>query len=102
MDNNQTNHLPEEFIKAFNKSTLEIQKIENEQFIEDSLETEEVLRLRIEEDKRKTDISKQQFINELKSGLGVEIRKNPNKVTIIKRPWYYKTFKFIKKIFRVI
>lgn len=46
-----------------------------------------------------TEIKKKQFINELKSGLGDEIKNNKNKLILNKKPWYKKFFLFFKKIF---
>lgn len=53
----------------------------------------------IEMEKYKTALKKAQFINEIKSGLGKEIKNNPNKLTIIERPWHYKLKMFFTKIF---
>jgi hypothetical protein len=53
----------------------------------------------IELEKYKTALKKVQFINEVKSWLGKEIKNNPNKLTIIKKPWYKKLGDKIKKIF---
>ena len=50
-------------------------------------------------DKLMTDIKKKKFINDIKTSLGSEIKKNPNKVTIIKKSRKEKFFEFIKKIF---
>jgi len=36
-------------------------------------------------DKAKTEYYKKKFIEELKLGLGEEIKKNPNKVTVLKK-----------------
>jgi hypothetical protein len=36
-------------------------------------------------EKAYTAVSKVHFINEMKNGLGDEIKKNPNKITIIKK-----------------
>lgn len=41
----------------------------------------------------------EQFIGEIKNGLGTEIKKRSNKPIFIKRPWYYKVKMFFKKIF---
>jgi hypothetical protein len=49
-----------------------------------------------------TEIRKKKFIGDLKSGLGEEIKKNPNQVKFIKEPWYKKVSNFIKKIFRTL
>jgi hypothetical protein len=50
-------------------------------------------------EKYKTALKKTQLINELKSGLGNEIKKNPGKAKIIKKPWYKKFLIGFKKIF---
>lgn len=50
-------------------------------------------------EKYKTALKKTQFINEIKSGLGKEIKSNPNKVKIIKKTWYQKLLIGLKKIF---
>jgi hypothetical protein len=49
--------------------------------------------------KYKTALDKVSFINEIRNGLGDEIKKNPSGVTIIKKPWYTKFGLFLKKIF---
>lgn len=46
-----------------------------------------------------TGIKKSQFISELKSGLGAEIKANPNKVKIIKKTTSQKIKIFLAKIF---
>lgn len=50
-------------------------------------------------DKYKTALKKAQLINDLKQGLGEEIKKNPNLVTRIEESWYKKLGVFIKGIF---
>lgn len=49
-------------------------------------------------EKYKTALKKAQFINEIKNGLGNEIKKNP-KPKIIKRSFTYKLVASIKKLF---
>ena len=44
----------------------------------------------------KTALKKQQFVNEIKNGLGEKIKSNPNKVTIVKKN---KFVTWVKKIF---
>jgi len=46
-----------------------------------------------------TNIKKNQFISELKSGLGAEIKANPNKVKVIKKTIPQKIKLFLMKIF---
>jgi hypothetical protein len=50
-------------------------------------------------EKYKTALKKQQFINELKSGLGNELKNNPSKVKIIKKTWMERFMLGLKKIF---
>jgi len=50
-------------------------------------------------EKYKTALKKNQFLNELKSGLGAEIKKNPGRAKIIKKPWYAKILITLRKIF---
>jgi hypothetical protein len=53
-------------------------------------------------DKQRTEREKNKFISQIKFGLGEEIKKNPNKVTIIKKPLTQKIKENIKKIFKYI
>ena len=50
-------------------------------------------------EKYKTALKKTQFINEIRNGLGDEIKKNGGKVIIHKKPLYKKIFESISKIF---
>ena len=50
-------------------------------------------------EKYKTALKKSQLINDIKGGLGAEIKKNPNKVKIIKKTWFQKLMENLKKIF---
>jgi hypothetical protein len=50
-------------------------------------------------EKYKTALKKNQFINELKTGLGQEIKKNPGKAKIIKKTWRERFMLGLKKIF---
>ncbi len=49
-------------------------------------------------EKYKTALKKAQFVNEIKSGLGEEIKKNP-KPKVIKRNFLYRIGQSIKKMF---
>jgi len=44
-------------------------------------------------------LKKTQLIDEIKNGLGEEIKEQRGKVVFIKRPWHYKLKMFLKKIF---
>jgi len=45
------------------------------------------------------ELKKKQLITEIKNGLGNEIKERGGKVTLIKKPWYNKIKKYLKKIF---
>lgn len=47
----------------------------------------------------KTTLHKQQFIEEIKGVLGTEIKSNPTKINIIKKPWCDKLKKFLANLF---
>jgi hypothetical protein len=50
-------------------------------------------------DKAKTDRAKAQFINQIRNGLGEEIKKNPNKIVVTKKSLITRLFiKFRDKI----
>ncbi len=63
-----------------------------------SIETEKAEKELLLE-KYKTAMKKVQFLNEIKSGLGDEIKANPNGVKIIKKSWGEKLKMHLKKIF---
>ena len=46
-----------------------------------------------------TALAKAKFVNELKQGLGVEIKKDPRAVKVIKKPWTAKVRVWLTKIF---
>lgn len=50
-------------------------------------------------EKYKTALKKNQFINDLKTGLGEEIKKNPGKAKIIKKTWRERFMLNLRKIF---
>lgn len=50
-------------------------------------------------EKYKTALKKTQFLNEIKNGLGEELKKNPSGVKIIKKTWFQKFMLNLKKIF---
>ncbi len=62
-------------------------------------ESAEELKKSIVTDTYKTVVNKYKFINEIKNGLGVDIKKNPNRVKIIKKTWFQKLCLSLKKIF---
>ena len=50
-------------------------------------------------EKYKTALKKVQFVNEIKTGLGKDIKKNPGKAKIIKKTRYQKFMLALKNIF---
>ncbi len=62
----------------------------------DELKREENL---IRFDKEKTELKKEQFINEIRNGLGEHIKKNGNKITKIKRSKWSRFISKIKQMF---
>jgi len=50
-------------------------------------------------EKYKTALKKVQFANDIKNGLGTEIKANPNKATFIKHSWFKRFLMGLKKIF---
>jgi hypothetical protein len=47
----------------------------------------------------KTELKKTQFIEEIRNGLGTEIKLNPRMVKVIKKPWHVKLKNFLGKLF---
>ena len=50
-------------------------------------------------DKEKTELKKEQFINEIRNGLGEHIKNNGNKITKIKRSRWSRFISKIKQMF---
>jgi hypothetical protein len=53
----------------------------------------------IEADREKTQLKKEQFIRQIKSGLGDHIKQNGSKVKIIKKPFFSRLWETLIKIF---
>jgi hypothetical protein len=53
----------------------------------------------MEGDKLKTELKKEQFIKQIKTGLGEHIKNNGNKVIINKKSWLQKFWEKIIKLF---
>lgn len=73
--------------------------LEKEEAYEDSIETIDSIINDIKATKENTTRNKGKFINEIKSGLGDKVKKNPNKIKVIKKSWYQKVSDAIKNIF---
>jgi hypothetical protein len=50
-------------------------------------------------DKEKTQLKKEQFIREIRNGLGEHIKQNGNKVTKIRVSWWKRTINKLSKLF---
>ena len=50
-------------------------------------------------DREKTELKKEQFIKQIRNGLGEHIKKNGNKIKKIKRTRKERLWSFLKKIF---
>lgn len=94
--------LEEVLIKFKKHNDAFIKNLDNQERIENS-DSIQSIEKRIENDikglKLSTDLKKNSFINEIKNGLGDEVKKNPNKIIKLEKKWYIKLSKFIKKIF---
>jgi hypothetical protein len=53
----------------------------------------------IEVDREKTQLKKEQFIKQIKSGLGDHIKQNGSKVKILKKPFLTRIWETLIKIF---
>lgn len=64
-----------------------------------SRESYDMIESDIKSTKIKTDLAKERFINELKTGLGNKIKENPNQIKIIKPSPIKKFITWFKNIF---
>lgn len=89
----------EDLLNKFDKQNKEfIKNIEYEEQFE-RIETLDAIQNDIKAQQIQTERAKNKFAENIVSGLGEKVKANPNKVTIIKKPWYVKFKEFIKKIF---
>jgi flagellar biosynthesis chaperone FliJ len=84
--------------KANEQTKKFIKQLESEEKHE-RVETIDSIVNDIKATKTQTELNKDRFINEIKSGLGQTIKKKPNDVRIIKKTWYQKLKIWIKNIF---
>lgn len=90
----------EDVLSKFNKHNKSfINDLEKQETYEDRIETIDSINNEIKASKQNTELKKEQFINELKNGLGQKVKNNPNKVKIIKKKWHQKLITAIKNIF---
>ena len=89
----------EDLLNKFDKQNKEfIKNVEKEEQYE-RIETLDAIQNDIKAQQAQTERAKNKFAQSVISGLGEKVKANPNKVTIIKKPWYVKFKEFIKKIF---
>ena len=89
----------QDLLDKANKQTKRfIKDLEDEENIE-RVETLDSVRNEIIGTRQNTELKKNKFINELKSGLGEQIKQNPNKVTVIKKTFKERVKLFLKKLF---
>lgn len=89
----------EDLLNKFDKQNKEfIKNVEHEEQFE-RIETLDTIQNDIKAQQTQTERAKNKFAQSIVSGLGEKVKANPNKVTIIKKPWYIKFKEFIKKIF---
>ena len=89
----------EDLLNKFDKQHKEfIKNVEHEEQFE-RIETLDTIQNDIKAQQTQTERAKNKFAQSIVSGLGEKVKANPNKVTIIKKPWYIKFKEFIKKIF---
>jgi hypothetical protein len=89
----------EDLLNRFDKQNKEfIKNVEKEEQFE-RIETLDAIQNDIKAQQAQTDRAKNKFAQTIVSGLGEKVKANPNKVTVIKKPWHVKFKEFIKKIF---
>lgn len=95
----------EEVLLRFNKHNAEFITNLNREEDKENLGSINSIEKNIENDikgvKFSTNLKKNSFIDEIKNGLGDEVKKNPNKVKIVRveKKWYEKMSLYIKKLF---
>jgi len=103
--NDEFNELPEGYLKHLANNKKLIEDLAKEELIDDKVDSVESIRRKIKGDTRNTDRVKNQFVEEIKSGLGEKIKSNPNATEHIKKPktpFMVKIKKAIKRLFNTI
>jgi hypothetical protein len=89
----------ETVLLKFKENNKEFKKnLENEESLE-RVETIDTIENDIKAVKEDTERKKNKFISEIKSGLGDQVKSNPNGIKIIKKTWHQKLGNTIKGIF---
>lgn len=84
--------------KANQQTKRFIKNLESEENVE-NVETVDSVRNDIKAVRQNVELKKHKFISELKSGLGTEVKENPNKVIVIKKTISQRVKEFFKNIF---
>jgi hypothetical protein len=95
----------EEIPPGFLRQMEENKKFIQELAVEDLKESRDTIsseRNKIKLERTQTEIQKERFINEMKSGLGEIVKQKPNEIIIIKKPWHHKFTTVIKRILSVV
>jgi hypothetical protein len=99
MEKNQTIVTLEDILVRFDKQTKHfISEIEKEEQSE-RIETLDAMINDIKAQKAQTKINKNRFINDIKTGLGDKIKKDPTTIVKYTKPWYVKFGDWFKNIF---
>jgi hypothetical protein len=85
--------------KQFQDQKKFIEDIDREEELINNLESEDSIKNEIKAAKMDTDRKKNSFINEMKMGLGAEIKANPNGVIIREKSWWDKFKGSLNKLF---
>jgi hypothetical protein len=96
MDNNEFKSVDEILDKYRQVRSKFIKNLEIEEQ-KDTIETENAILNKIKLEREQSLKYKNNFIEEIRSGLGEEIKKNPNDIKTIKKPFYKKFIEKIKK-----
>tara|TARA_R100000908_G_scaffold60850_1_gene38475 strand:- start:2121 stop:2417 length:297 start_codon:yes stop_codon:yes gene_type:complete len=89
----------QDILDKANKQTKKfIKELDGEENIE-RVETIDTIQNDIKGLRQNVELKKKLYITELKSGLGEIVKKNPNKVTVIKKTFGQKVKLFLHKIF---
>ena len=89
----------EDLLNKFDKQNKQfIKDIDKEEQLE-RIETLDAIKNDMKAQNEQTERIKQKFAQSVISGLGEKVKANPNKVTIVKKPWNVKLKEFIRKIF---
>jgi len=90
----------QDILDKANKQTKRfITELEKEEVNVERVETLDSINNDIKAVRQNTELKKNQFIMELKSGLGEKVKQNPNQIKVIKKSFKEKIKIFIKSIF---